>query len=85
MEALKDLDAVALIAEVEAKEELTGEPMILRSGQVGTIVAVHNGQYLVEFSDLQNETLVMKSFSASQLPPLHRVLEPKIAEPQSQD
>lgn len=84
MEALKDLDVVALTAEVEAKDELTGEPIMLRHGQVGTVVALQGGNYLVEFSDLRNETLVLKSFSASQLLPLHHTLEPRAAEPHSE-
>jgi hypothetical protein len=44
-------DTVALLADVPAKHFLTGQPLMLRRGQVGTVVMTYDGNaFEVEFS-----------------------------------
>ena len=65
---LQEHDVVALTADVETTHFLTGQPLHLRRGQVGTIVMLLDKDHVeVEFSDNEGRAYAMLPLSASQL------------------
>ncbi len=49
---LRDHDVVALLEDTPVKHFQTGDPLLLRRGQIGSVVLVHaNGVLEVEFAD----------------------------------
>jgi hypothetical protein len=65
-------DVVALLEEVPAKHFATSAPLLLRRGQIGTVVMTYDGSAVeVEFSDAEGRTFAMLPISAEKLMLLH--------------
>ncbi|MBW4468153.1 MAG: DUF4926 domain-containing protein [Pegethrix bostrychoides GSE-TBD4-15B] len=69
--ALKEYDVVALTNEtneIPAIHKETNQPILLRNGQVGTVLMNFDNQaYLVDFANVQGETYAMETVPATQL------------------
>jgi hypothetical protein len=65
---LTDHDLVALLEDTSAKHFQTGEPLLLRRGQIGTVVMVYaDGALEVEFADRQGRPYALVSMSRDRL------------------
>lgn len=65
---LNEYDVVALTEEVQAIHKATHQPILLRSGQVGTILMNLDDQaYLVDFADAQGNTYAMETIPSQKL------------------
>lgn len=65
---LNEYDVVALTAEIQAIHKETSEPILLRPGQVGTILMSFDEiAYLVDFADAQGNTYAMETVPSEQL------------------
>lgn len=65
---IKEYDVVALTDEIQATHKNTSQPILLRHGQVGTVLMSFDNQaYLVDFADAQGETYAMETVPATQL------------------
>ena len=65
---IKEYDVVALKSEVQAIHKETKQPILLRQGQVGTVLMSFEDQaYLVDFADAQGETYAMETVPSTQL------------------
>ena len=65
---LQEYDIVALTAEIQAIHKETQQPIVLRHGQVGTILMDFDGQaYLVDFADVRGNTYAMETVPAAKL------------------
>ncbi len=65
---LRDHDLVALLEDTSVKHFQTGEPLLLRRGQMGTVVMVYpDGALEVEFSDRDGRAYALVSVSRDQL------------------
>jgi Domain of unknown function (DUF4926) len=63
-----EYDIVALTEEIQAIHKVTHQPILLRSGQVGTILMNFDHQaYLVDFADAQGNTYAMETIPAQKL------------------
>jgi hypothetical protein len=58
---LHEHEMVALKTDIRSKKFLTGKPILLRQGQVGTVIEIlGNGEaYEVEFADLYGQAYAM--------------------------
>lgn len=58
---LHEHEMVALKTDIRSKQFLTGKPILLRQGQVGTVIEIlGNGEaYEVEFADLYGQAYAM--------------------------
>jgi CRP-like cAMP-binding protein len=62
--ALLDHDLVALLEDTSVKHFRTGESLLLRRGQIGTVVMVYaDGALEVEFADREGRTYALLSVS----------------------
>src|SRR5207247_2129029 len=69
-------DIVALLEETPARHFLTGEPLLLRRGQIGTVVMIYDGGgFEVEFGGRDGRTYAMLPIRADKLMILHETLE----------
>lgn len=66
-------DLVALLEEVTTKHFVTGAPLTLPRGQIGTVVMTFEGSaaYEVEFCDAQGRTFAMLDLPGHRLIHLH--------------
>ncbi len=65
---IKEYDVVALTGEIRAIHKETKQPILLRQGQVGTVLMSFNDQaYLVDFANAQGETYAMETVPSMQL------------------
>ena len=65
---IKEYAVVALKNEVQAIHKKTKQPILLRQGQVGTVLMSFEDQaYLVDFADAQGETYAMETVPSTQL------------------
>jgi Domain of unknown function (DUF4926) len=65
---LNEYDVVALTEEVQAIHKATHQPILLRSGQVGTILMnLDDRAYLVDFADAQGNTYAMETIPSQKL------------------
>lgn len=72
---LHEYDIVALTAEIQAIHKATSGPILLRSGQVGTILMSFDDRaYLVDFADAQGNTYAMETVPSEKL--MQLVYEP---------
>ena len=72
---LHEYDVVALTAEIQAIHKETSGPILLRAGQVGTILMSFDDRaYLVDFADAQGNTYAMETISSEKL--MELVYEP---------
>jgi hypothetical protein len=69
-------DVVALLEDLPAKHFETDQPLLLRRGQVGTIVMTYEGNaFEVEFADPDGRTYALLPVQASRLMRLRDVPE----------
>lgn len=69
-------DTVALLEDVCAKHFLTGQPLLLRRGQVGTVVMTYDGSaFEVEFSGRDGRAYALLPVKSEQLMPLRETPE----------
>jgi hypothetical protein len=69
-------DTVALLEEVAARHFLTGESLLLRRGQVGTVVMTYDGQaFEVEFAGRDGRAYALLPIPADKLMPLRETPE----------
>jgi CRP-like cAMP-binding protein len=65
---LLEHDLVALLEDTPVKHFQTGEPLILRRGQLGTIVMVHaDGAVEVEFADRDGRAYALLPITRNRL------------------
>jgi hypothetical protein len=65
-------DVVALLEDVRTKHFETGRPLLLRRGQIGTIVMTYeDGAYEVEFADRDGHPFAILSVPPDRLILLH--------------
>ena len=65
-------DVVALLEETPTRHFESGKSLILRRGQIGTVVMTHeDGACEVEFADRDGRTYAMLSFAPEKLMVLH--------------
>jgi hypothetical protein len=65
-------DIVALLEDTPAQHFLTGEPLLLRRGQIGTVVMTYDGAaFDVEFSGRDGQAYSVLPVKASTLMVLH--------------
>jgi CRP-like cAMP-binding protein len=65
-------DVVALLEDKRAKHFESGEPLLLRRGQIGTVVMIYDdGTFEVEFADRDGRTFAMLSLRPNQFMLLH--------------
>ncbi|NET56971.1 MAG: DUF4926 domain-containing protein [Symploca sp. SIO2E6] len=68
MSNIKEYDLVALTENVQAVHKETRESILLRKGQLGTVVMEFNTEaYLVDFADAQGCTYAMETIAADKL------------------
>ena len=69
-------DTVALIEDIPVKHFETGYPLLLRRGQIGTIVMTYDGSaFEVEFADSDGCTYALLPVAAGKLMRLRNVPE----------
>jgi hypothetical protein len=74
----QEYDVVALTEEIQAIHKTTKQPILLRHGQVGTILMAFDGKaYLVDFADAQGNTYAMETVPTEKL--MQLVYEPLVA------
>ncbi|NER20942.1 MAG: DUF4926 domain-containing protein [Symploca sp. SIO1B1] len=68
MSNINEYDLVALTENVQAVHKETRELILLRKGQLGTVLMEFNTEaYLVDFADAQGCTYAMETISADKL------------------
>ena len=71
------LDLVALLEDTPAQHFLTGEQLLLRRGQIGTVVMIYDGTtFEVEFAGRDGRAYAILPIKADKLIILHDTLEP---------
>ena len=66
------LDLVAPTEDIAASHFLTGTPLTLRRGQIGTVVETYDGSaFEVEFADAQGRAFALLPIAADKLMLLH--------------
>ena len=71
MTQLKEYDLVAIERDIPATHKETKQPILLRKGQVGTIVMDFEGQaFLIDFTDEKGITYAMETILKENLIPL---------------
>ena len=67
-DGLREHDIVALLEDVPVKHFQTGEPLLLRQGQMGTVVMVYpDGALEVEFADREGRAYALASLARNKL------------------
>ena len=70
-------DIVALLEDTPARHSLTGEQLLLRRGQIGTIVMTYDGTaFEVEFAGRDGRAYAILLIQADKLMVLHDTIEP---------
>lgn len=74
---IHEYDVVALTEDLPATHSETNASILLRRGQVGTVLMEFEGPaYLVDFSDNEGQTYAMETIAAQKLMPLlHELVE----------
>lgn len=71
MNQIKEYDLVAIDRDICATHKETNETILLRKGQVGTVIMEFDGEaFLIDFADEQGITYAMETVPAEQLIPL---------------
>jgi hypothetical protein len=71
MSQIQEYDLVAIDRDIPATHKDTKQPILLRKGQVGTVVMDFDGKaFLIDFADEQGITYAMETVPAEQLIPL---------------
>ena len=72
MGEIKMHDVVALMQDVRTKHFESGQPVLLRRGQIGTVVMIYqDGAYEVEFADRDGRAFALIPLRPDQLMVLH--------------
>ena len=70
--AIQMLDVVALLDDAPARHFETGQPLVLRRGQIGTVVMTYDGTaFEVEFAGRDGRAYALLPVSAEKLIVLH--------------
>lgn len=73
-------DVVALLEDTPAKHFETGQPLLLRRGQVGTVLITNDGSvFEVEFAGLDGRAYALLPIKAERLMVLHNRPETAVA------
>lgn len=68
MTTIREYDIVALTEDVTAQQKENKQTIILKRGQVGTVLMNFNQEaYLVDFADSNGNTYAMETISADKL------------------
>ena len=71
MNQIQEYDLVAIDRDIYATHKETNEPILLRKGQVGTVVMDFDGEgFLIDFADGKGTTYAMETVPAHGLIPL---------------
>lgn len=71
MNQIQEYDLVAIDRDIYTIHKETNEPVLLRKGQVGTVVMDFDGEgFLIDFADGQGTTYAMETVLADRLIPL---------------
>jgi hypothetical protein len=65
--SIHEYDLVALTEDVSALHKDTKQPILLRRGQVGTVLMIFEKACLVDFTDAQGITYAMETVPVNQL------------------
>ena len=78
MAELQEYDLVVLLVDAPTMHKVTREPLMLRRGQVGTVLMqLEEGACLIDFADQQGETFAMEVVESTHL--LKLIHEPVLA------
>ena len=68
---MQEYDLVAIDRDIYATHKETNEPILLRKGQVGTVVMDFDGEsFIIDFADGSGATYAMETVSVDRLIPL---------------
>jgi hypothetical protein len=68
MNPIKEYDLVVIDRDILATHKESNQPILLRKGQVGTVVMDFDGEaYLIDFADREGITYAMETVPAEQL------------------
>lgn len=71
MSQIKEYDLVVIDRDISATHKETKQPILLRKGQVGTVVMDFDAEaFLIDFADEQGTTYAMETVPAERLIPL---------------
>lgn len=71
MNNIKEYDLVVLTKDITATHKLTHQPILLRRGQVGTVVMdFEEKAFLIDFADEEGVTYAMETVAEDDLIPL---------------
>lgn len=77
MNTIKEYDLVALAEDVLATHKTTHQPILLRRGQMGTVLMSFDHQaFLIDFTDQQGNTFAMETIESAKL--LRLITEPEL-------
>lgn len=77
MNTIEEYDLVALTEDVMAIHKATHQPILLRRGQMGTVVMSFDHQaFLIDFTDQQGNTFAMETIESVKL--LRLITEPEL-------
>jgi hypothetical protein len=68
MSQIKEYDLIVRDRDISATHKETKQPILLRKGQVGTVVMDFDAEaFLIDFADEQGTTYAMETISAEQI------------------
>ena len=71
MSQIKEYDLVVIDRNISATHKETKQPILLRKGQVGTVLVDFDGEaFLIDFADEKGTTYAMETLPAENLIPL---------------
>ena len=77
MNTIQEYDLVALTENVTSTHKITHQPILLRRGQLGTVLMSFDNQaFLIDFTDQQGNTFAMETVDCSKL--LQLIQEPEL-------
>ena len=77
MNNIQDYDLVTLTEDINATNKITNQPILLRRGQIGTVVMSFDQKaFLIDFSDREGKTFAMETVDNSKL--LRLIDEPEL-------
>jgi hypothetical protein len=77
MNTIKEYDLVALTEDVMATHKTNHQPILLRRGQMGTVLMSFDNQaFLIDFTDQQGDTFAMETIELAKL--LRLITEPEL-------
>ncbi|MEM9276742.1 MAG: DUF4926 domain-containing protein [Cyanobacteria bacterium P01_F01_bin.143] len=71
MSKIPEYDLVVIDRDILASDKETNQPILLRKGQVGTVLMDFDGEaYLIDFADQEGVTYAMETIAKEKLIPL---------------